>query len=64
MFLSLCINYLLFSDKLLVIDGTDNFETRFLINEFCVKDNISRIYGSILAKEIVKSGSWVVMGYN
>jgi molybdopterin-synthase adenylyltransferase len=33
----------------LVLDGTDNFETRFLINEECVKNNIPWIYGSVAA---------------
>jgi len=28
-----------------VIDGTDNFETRFLINDYCVKHGIPWIYG-------------------
>lgn len=32
----------------LVLDGTDNFETRFLINEACVKLNIPWIYGGAL----------------
>jgi len=29
----------------LVLDGTDNFETRFLINDLCVKKKIPWIYG-------------------
>lgn len=29
-----------------VIDGLDNFETRFLINDFCIKKKISWIYGA------------------
>lgn len=29
-----------------VIDGTDNFETRFLINDACLKTNIPWIYGA------------------
>jgi len=32
----------------IIIDGTDNFETRFLINDFCVKNNISWIYGACI----------------
>ncbi len=31
-----------------VIDGTDNFETRYLINEACVDSDIPYIYGSVL----------------
>jgi len=30
----------------LVMDGTDNFETRFLVNDACVKHNIPWIYGA------------------
>jgi molybdopterin-synthase adenylyltransferase len=29
-----------------VLDGTDNFETRYLINDACVKHNIAWIYGA------------------
>ncbi len=31
-----------------IIDGTDNFETRFLINDYCVKNNIPWIYGACI----------------
>ena len=30
----------------LIIDGVDNFETRFLINDYCVKQDIPWIYGA------------------
>jgi molybdopterin/thiamine biosynthesis adenylyltransferase len=30
-----------------VVDGLDNFETRFLLNSICVKENIPFIYGGI-----------------
>lgn len=33
----------------LVIDGTDNFETRYLINDACVKNAIPWIYGSCVS---------------
>jgi len=33
-------------DVHLVLDATDNFETRFLINEACVRENIPWIYGA------------------
>ena len=33
----------------LVLDGTDNFDTRFLINEACIKNNIPWIFGSVAA---------------
>lgn len=32
----------------IVIDGTDNFETRFLINDYCVKNRIPWIYGACI----------------
>lgn len=38
----------LISDVDLVLDGTDNFETRFLLNDACVKNNIPWIYGAAL----------------
>lgn len=33
----------------LVLDGTDNFETRYLVNDACVKHNIPWIYGGAVA---------------
>lgn len=35
----------------LVIDGTDNFETRFLINDFSLKEKIPWIYGAAVGTE-------------
>jgi adenylyltransferase/sulfurtransferase len=35
----------------LVLDGVDNMETRFLINDACVKHNIPWIYGAVIATE-------------
>ncbi|MEZ6095802.1 MAG: ThiF family adenylyltransferase [Pirellulaceae bacterium] len=35
----------------LVIDGTDNFETRFLINDICVRDRKPWIFGGCLGAE-------------
>ena len=32
-----------------VLDGTDNFETRYLINDACVKNGIPWIYGGVIA---------------
>ena len=32
----------------IIIDGSDNFETRFLINDICVRDNIPWIYGACI----------------
>jgi adenylyltransferase/sulfurtransferase len=37
------------SDTDIVIDGTDNFETRFLINEACHKHGVKWIYGGVIA---------------
>jgi adenylyltransferase/sulfurtransferase len=33
----------------LVLDGTDNFETRFILNDACVKHNIPWIYTGVVA---------------
>lgn len=35
----------------LVVDGTDNFPTRYLVNDACVLSNIPYIYGSIFRYE-------------
>ncbi len=32
----------------IIIDGTDNFETRFLINDFCVKNSVPWVYGACI----------------
>ncbi len=32
----------------IVIDGTDNFETRFLVNDYCIKNGIPWIYGACI----------------
>lgn len=39
----------LMADAALVLDGTDNFETRFLVNDACVKHNKAWIYGGAVA---------------
>ncbi|MBN2402206.1 MAG: ThiF family adenylyltransferase [Spirochaetes bacterium] len=33
----------------LVLDGTDNFETRFLINEACIKLGVPWVYGGVVS---------------
>lgn len=38
----------LIKDVDIVIDGTDNFETRFLINEACVKHHIPWVYAGVV----------------
>lgn len=32
----------------LVLDGTDNLETRYLVNDFCVEANVPWIYGGVV----------------
>ncbi|HLJ16049.1 MAG TPA: ThiF family adenylyltransferase [Bryobacteraceae bacterium] len=39
----------LLGDVELVLDGTDNFETRYLINDFCVSRGIPWIYGAAVS---------------
>jgi molybdopterin/thiamine biosynthesis adenylyltransferase len=39
----------LLGDVNLILDGCDNFETRFLINDFAVRENIPWIYGGAVA---------------
>jgi adenylyltransferase/sulfurtransferase len=40
----------------IVMDGTDNFETRFLLNQICVKNKIPWIHGGVVATSgVVKS---------
>src|SRR5213082_186987 len=36
----------LLSGVQLVLDGTDNFETRYLINDYCVKNSLPWIYAA------------------
>jgi adenylyltransferase/sulfurtransferase len=33
----------------LVLDGTDNFEARYLINDACIKHNLPWVYGAVIA---------------
>jgi len=35
-------------DVNIIIDGTDNFETRFLVNDYCVKNSIPWVYGACI----------------
>jgi len=32
-----------------ILDGTDNFETRYLINDYCIRNGIPWVYGAALA---------------
>ena len=36
----------LLEDADIVLDGTDNFETRYLVNDFCIREGIPWIYGA------------------
>jgi len=38
----------LLADIDLVMDGTDNYETRFLLNDVCLKKNIPWVHGAVL----------------
>ena len=40
---------MLLSDCDIVLDGTDNLETRFLINDFCVRYGVPWVFGAVLA---------------
>lgn len=39
----------LIRDAALVLDGTDNFQTRYLINDACVKGDVNWIYGAAVS---------------
>jgi sulfur-carrier protein adenylyltransferase/sulfurtransferase len=39
--------YSIFKEFNLIVDGTDNFETRYLINDACVKMNLPLVHGSV-----------------
>lgn len=36
------------ADTQLILDGTDNFETRYLINDYCVKHGGPWVYGAVI----------------
>jgi adenylyltransferase/sulfurtransferase len=44
----------------IVVDGSDNFLTRYLVNDICVQLNKPLVYGSILKNE----GQFTVFNYN
>lgn len=46
----------------IVVDGTDNFSSKFLINDACVKYGRPLVYGSILGFEAQASVFWAVHG--
>ena len=67
------VNYIVFSEKLtaenceqiftdfdIIVDGSDNFATRYLVNDACVNLNKPLVYGSILKFE----GQMAVFNHN
>lgn len=50
-----CDNLSLLSDVRLILDGTDNFQTRYLLNDVAWKDNIPWIYGGCVASSGIAS---------
>ena len=52
----------LFKDYQIVVDGTDNFPTRYLVNDACVLSGIPNVYGSIFRFEGQASIFWAKHG--
>ncbi|HSS20882.1 MAG TPA: molybdopterin-synthase adenylyltransferase MoeB [Pyrinomonadaceae bacterium] len=52
----------LFSNYDLVVDGTDNFPTRYLVNDACVLTGKPNVYGSIFRFEGHASVFWATKG--
>jgi len=52
----------LFSDYDIVVDGTDNFQTRYLVNDACVLTGKPNVYGSIFRFEGQVSIFWGARG--
>ncbi len=48
----------LLADYDLVIDGTDNFDTRYLINDTCVRLGLPEVWGSVLRFDAQVSVFW------
>lgn len=48
----------LFADHQVIIDGTDNFPTRYLINDACVRLGLPNVYGSVFRFEGQTSVFW------
>ena len=50
---------LLFDDKAgppgVILDGTDNFETRFLLNDLCVKHGIPYVYAGVVGTRAMRA---------
>ena len=52
----------LFKDYDVVVDGTDNFQTRYLVNDSCVLTGKPNVYGSIFRFEGQASVFWAEKG--
>ena len=52
----------LFKDYDVVVDGTDNFQTRYLVNDACVLTGKPNVYGSIFRFEGQASVFWAEKG--
>jgi sulfur-carrier protein adenylyltransferase/sulfurtransferase len=52
----------LFKDYDIVVDGTDNFPTRYLVNDACVLSGKPNVYGSIFRFEGQASVFWAARG--
>ena len=52
----------LFSDYDVIVDGTDNFPTRYLVNDACVLTGKPNVYGSIFRFEGQASVFWAERG--
>ena len=52
----------LFADFDVVVDGTDNFQTRYLVNDACVLTGKPNVYGSIFRFEGQASVFWAERG--
>src|SRR3989442_5365424 len=52
----------LFADYDIVVDGTDNFPTRYLVNDACVISGKPNVYGSIFRFEGQASFFWAKQG--
>ncbi len=48
----------LLADYDLVVDGTDNFETRYLVNDACVRLGLPEVWGSVLRFDAQVSVFW------
>jgi len=52
----------LFANYEIIVDGTDNFPTRYLVNDACVLTNKPNVYGSIFRFEGQASVFWAKRG--